>query len=53
MPILIQNATVIAIDDEHGTAPFAADIRVEADGDATQSAAVIRELLETTPAPRP
>jgi 5-methylthioadenosine/S-adenosylhomocysteine deaminase len=31
MPILIQNATVIAIDDEHGTAPFAADIRVEGD----------------------
>ena len=28
-------------------------LTVEADGDATRSAAVIRELLETTPAPRP
>ncbi|MHB8692616.1 MAG: amidohydrolase family protein [Solirubrobacteraceae bacterium] len=28
MSILIQNATVIAMDDEHGTAPFTADIRV-------------------------
>jgi hypothetical protein len=28
-------------------------LTVEDDGDAAQSAAVIRELLETTPAPRP
>jgi cytosine/adenosine deaminase-related metal-dependent hydrolase len=31
MSILIQNATVLAMDDEHGTAPFTADIRVVED----------------------
>ncbi|MDQ6778980.1 MAG: amidohydrolase [Actinomycetota bacterium] len=31
MSILIQNATVIAVDEEHGTTPFPADIRVDGD----------------------
>lgn len=31
MPILIQNATLIAMDEAHGTTPFAADIRVTDD----------------------
>ncbi|HWF35489.1 MAG TPA: amidohydrolase, partial [Solirubrobacteraceae bacterium] len=31
MSILIQNATVIAMDEEHGATPFPADIRVEGD----------------------